>query len=136
MADVADEMKMARMAVGRLEARTALAEIDLAGDAGVDHPLQRAVDGGAADARILAAHEIAEIVRAQMALLAQEDIEDAVAFGGTLAAGRTQAGEIQRPRYSTLNDEPQPQVDVAFGFLIVKPPPVTVSTKSTSAPFR
>ena len=26
------------------------------------------------------------------------------------------------------NDEPQPQVDVAFGFLIVKPPPVTVST--------
>ena len=41
-------------------------------------------------------------------------------------AGRTYA----------LNDWPQPQVDVAFGFLIVKPPPVIVSTKSTSAPFR
>src|SRR3989454_4735521 len=38
--------------------------------------------------------------------------------------------------YSTENDWPQPQVDVAFGFLMVKPPPVTVSTKSTSAPFR
>src|SRR5437660_9034460 len=38
--------------------------------------------------------------------------------------------------YSTLKLEPQPQVDVAFGFLIVKPPPVIVSTKSTSAPFR
>ena len=37
---------------------------------------------------------------------------------------------------TTLNDEPQPQVDVAFGFLMVKPPPVTVSTKSTSAPLR
>src|SRR5467141_1046684 len=38
--------------------------------------------------------------------------------------------------YSTLNDCPQPHVDVAFGFLIVKPPPVIVSTKSTSAPLR
>ena len=35
----------------------------------------------------------------------------------------------------TLNDDPHPHVDVAFG-LIVNPPPVTVSTKSTSAPFR
>ena len=31
----------------------------------------------------------------------------------------------------TENDDPQPQVDLAFGFLMVKPPPVTVSTKST-----
>src|SRR5262245_33586619 len=38
--------------------------------------------------------------------------------------------------YSTENDWPQPQVEVAFGFLIVKPPPVIVSTKSTSAPLR
>src|SRR6185436_19095169 len=36
----------------------------------------------------------------------------------------------------TLNEEPQPQVDLAFGFLIVKPPPVMLSTKSTSAPAR
>src|SRR4029450_11521627 len=42
----------------------------------------------------------------------------------------------QLPNQSTENDEPQPQVEVAFGFLIVNPPPVTVSTKSTSAPFR
>ena len=27
-------------------------------------------------------------------------------------------------------------MDVALGFLIVNPPPVTVSTKSTSAPFK
>src|SRR3954467_14004406 len=38
--------------------------------------------------------------------------------------------------YSTEKDDPQPQVDVALGFLMVKPPPVIVSTKSTSAPFR
>src|SRR6185503_15694036 len=41
-----------------------------------------------------------------------------------------------RERQSTENEEPQPQVDVACGFLIVKPPPVIVSTKSTSAPVR
>ena len=39
-------------------------------------------------------------------------------------------------RRCTPNDKPQPQVDLAFGFLIVKPPPVRLSTKSTSAPFR
>ena len=36
----------------------------------------------------------------------------------------------------TENDEPHPQVDTAFGFLIVNPPPVTVSAKSTSAALR
>src|SRR5205814_6887328 len=40
------------------------------------------------------------------------------------------------PNHSVENDEPHPHVDVAFGFLIVNPPPVTVSTKSTSAPFK
>src|SRR5947207_14764503 len=46
--------------------------------------------------------------------------------------------DVQFPRSGnyTLKDEPQPQVDFAFGFLIVKPPPVTLSTKSTSAPRR
>jgi hypothetical protein len=38
--------------------------------------------------------------------------------------------------YSVEKDDPQPQVDLAFGFLIVNPPPVIVSTKSTSAFFR
>src|SRR5688572_2904075 len=35
-----------------------------------------------------------------------------------------------------LKDEPQPQVDLAFGFLMVNPPPMLLSTKSTSAPLR
>ncbi len=39
------------------------------------------------------------------------------------------------PDYA-LNDDPHPHVDFAFGFLMVKPPPVTLSTKSTSAPSR
>ena len=38
--------------------------------------------------------------------------------------------------YSVEKDDPQPHVDVALGFLIVKPPPVIVSMKSTSAFFR
>src|SRR6202007_1123776 len=80
--------------------------------------------------------QITQVVGAQMPLLAEENIEDAVALAGTLPARRTQAGEIQGVRYSVENEDPQPQVEVAFGFLMVKPPPVTVSTKSTSAPAR
>ena len=90
-------MKVARVAVRRLEARTAFAEIDLAGDAGVDHPLQRAVDGGAADAGVLAADEIEQIVRAEMTFLTQEDVEDAIALAGALAAGgRSARSGIER----------------------------------------
>ena len=44
--------------------------------------------------------------------------------------------EAGKAVYSVEYDEPQPQVDFAFGFLIVKPPPVMVSMKSTSAFFR
>ena len=51
MAGLADQVEVARVAVRGLEAEAAFAEVDLAGDAGVDHPLQRAIDGGAADAR-------------------------------------------------------------------------------------
>ena len=48
-----------------------------------------------------------------------------IAVGGCYA-------EAQRERIFSL----YPQVDVAFGFLMVNPPPVIVSTKSTSAPLR
>ena len=43
---------------------------------------------------IFAADEIAQIVRAQMPFLAQEDVQDAVALARALAAGRAQTGEI------------------------------------------
>ena len=59
-------MKVPRVPVRMLEAEPALAEVDLAGDARVDHPLQRAVDGGAADPLILAADEIDQIVGAEV----------------------------------------------------------------------
>ena len=136
------------MPVGVLEAEPALAEIDLARDARLHHPLQGAVDGGAADPLVLALDQIDEIVGAQVSLLAEEHVDDQVALARPLGAGRPQPIEIRNGRRCghrslppsqvayTLNDEPQPQVDVAFGFLIVKPPPVIVSTKSTSAPFR
>ena len=38
--------------------------------------------------------------------------------------------------YSVEKDDPQPHVDLAFGLLMVNPPPVMVSTKSTSAFFK
>src|SRR5436190_1167730 len=70
---------MPRVPVRVLEAEASLAEVDLAGDASVHHPLQRAVDGGAADPVILVPDQIDEIVRAQVAFLAEEHIDDQIA---------------------------------------------------------
>ncbi len=86
-----------------------------------------------------AAYETEEIVGAEVAFLFEEGPQNLFALSRSFAACRTQARDIGKRScqiYSTENDDPQPQVDVAFGFLIVKPPPVTVSTKSTSAPLR
>ena len=79
-------MEVARLAVGVLEPEPALAEVDLARDAGVHHPLQRAVDGGAADALVFAADQIDEIVGAEVAFLAQEHIDDLLPLARALAA--------------------------------------------------
>ena len=59
---------------------------------GIDHPLQRAVDGGAADAVIFVADEIDEIVGAEMPFLAQEHVDDLLALAGALAASPASAG--------------------------------------------
>ena len=89
VAVLADQMKVPRVPVGVLEAELAFAEVDLAGDAGVDHPLQRAVDGGAADPLILAADEVDEIVGGEVAFLAEKDVDDQVALARRLLpAGR------------------------------------------------
>ena len=66
VAGLADQVEVPRLAVGVLEPEAAFAEVDLAGDAGVHHPLQRAVDGGAADALIFLADQIDEIVGAEV----------------------------------------------------------------------
>ena len=86
---------MTRMAIGRLEAGPAFAEIHLARDPGFHHPLQRPVDGGAADARRLTPYEVEQIVCAQVTFLLEEDPEDLIALGGMLAACGTQAGQVE-----------------------------------------
>ena len=95
MAGLADQMEMTRLTVRVLEAEPPLAEIDLARDAGVHHPLQRAVDGGAADAVVVLANQIDEIVGAEMSFLTQEDVDDLLPLAGALAAGRLQPAEIR-----------------------------------------
>ena len=82
------------MAIGVLEPESSLAKIDLARDAGLDHPLQGAVDGGPTDPVVVAAHDVDEIIRAQMSRLPQEDVDDQVTFAGPPAAGRTQALQV------------------------------------------
>src|SRR5262245_28030509 len=143
MAVLADQVKVARLPVRVLEAEAAFTEINLARNPGVDHPLERPIDGRPADALIFAADDVDEIVGSEVSLLTEEHVDDLLALTGVFATLRLQPAEIGKgSRHEegrapyTLKDWPQPQVDVAFGFLIVKPPPVTVSTKSTSAPLR
>jgi hypothetical protein len=90
----ADEMKMPRVTVSRLEAGASFAEVDFPGNAGADHPLQRAIHRGTGDTRRLAADALEEIVRADVSLLAEEYVQDAIAFAGALTADRAEAGEI------------------------------------------
>ena len=94
MAGLADEMEVAWVTVRRLEPRASLAEVHLARDAGVHHPLERAVHGGAADAGGIAADELVEIVGTQVPFLAQEDVQNAIALTGVLAPRGTERGEV------------------------------------------
>jgi hypothetical protein len=83
-------MKMARVPIGMLETDPAFGEIDLPRDARVHHPLQRAIDGGAADPRglrlplgprgILASNQIEQIIGGERALLAEEHVDDQIAL--------------------------------------------------------
>ena len=83
-------MEVTRLSVRMLEAEPSLAEIDLAGDAGIDHPLQRAIDGRTADAMIVVSDQINQIVGAEMSFLTEEDVDDLLPLAGALAACRLQ----------------------------------------------
>ena len=87
-------MKVAWMPVGVFVAEPAFTEIDFARDAGVDHPLQRPVDRGPADAMVFALDQFDQIVRAEVAFLAEEHSHDEIALARPLGAGRTKPIEI------------------------------------------
>ena len=78
-------MEVPRPPVRWLEAESPFTEINFAGKATLDHPLQRPVNSGAADAALIAADEIKKVIRAEMTFLTQEYVEDMVAFAGALA---------------------------------------------------
>ena len=113
VAGLADEMKVPRMAVGVLEAEAAFAEVDLAGDARLLHPLQRAVDGGAADLLVFAADQIVEIVGGEVPLLAEEHVDDEIALAGAFAAGGPEAVEVRRRRFHGQLSTPRCQLKPA-----------------------
>src|SRR5262245_20427934 len=96
MTGLADQVKVPRLAVRMLETEPALAEINLAGDTGVDHPLQRSVDGGAADSLVFAPDQIDQVVGAQVSLLAEEDVDDLFALARAFAAVWLQPAEIRK----------------------------------------
>ena len=79
---------MTRMPVRVLESVLPIAEVHPPRDARIDHPLQRAVDCRAADPRVFAANQRDQFVGAEMSALAQEDVDDDVAFARTASAAR------------------------------------------------
>jgi len=79
---------MTGMTAGRLEARSAFAEIDFARDPCADHPLERSVDGGAADSGRFFVDARDQIVGAEVPLLTEKHLNDAIALGRSFAAGR------------------------------------------------
>ena len=77
-----------------LEAEPAFAEVHLAGDARLLHPLQRAIDRRAADPVILALDQVDQIVGTEVSLLLEEHVDDQIALAGPLGAGRAETIEI------------------------------------------
>jgi hypothetical protein len=74
-------MEMPGVAVGRFEPRAAFSEINLPGDAAIDHPLERTIHRGTADTGMLAPDEIEKVVGAEMTFLFQEGPQYLFAFG-------------------------------------------------------
>ncbi len=85
---------MPRVPVGVFEAETAFSEVDLPSDAGSDHPLEGAIHRRATDFLVFLTHQVDQIVRAEVSVLAQEDTDDQLALGGALATGRAQTFEV------------------------------------------
>src|SRR5262245_34030354 len=96
MTALADQVEVARLAVGVFEAESPLAEIHLSGDTRVDHPLQRAIDRRATDSMIFVPEEINEVVGAEVAFLTQEDVDDLCALARAFAAVWLQPAEIRK----------------------------------------
>src|ERR671912_1608374 len=88
-------MEVTRVAIRMLETEAPFAEIDFASDARIHHPLQRAVDGGSADALIFAPDQIDEIIGAQVSLLPEEHIHDLVTLAGTFRSRGAQPIDIR-----------------------------------------
>jgi len=79
-----------------LEPEPALSEIDLAGDPGLDHPLEGPVNGSPADPLIFTANQLDELVGCEVTFLPEKDVDDEVALAGALAACRPQAVYVGR----------------------------------------
>ena len=77
-----------------LETRPPFTEVDLARQPRAHHPLQRAVDRGTPDPRVLATHGVVQVIGAEMALLPQKRTEDEIALGRALAAHRAEIRQI------------------------------------------
>ena len=94
MTGLADQVEVTRLTVGMLKPETTLTKIDLPGNTRVHHPLQRAVDGCPTDLLIFTAHQINEIVGAEMPFLAKEHVDNLFPLTGPFPARKLEPGQI------------------------------------------
>src|SRR5215216_8029933 len=87
-------MKVAWLPIGMLETEATFTEVNFAGDTGIDHPLEGAINGRPADALIFAPADVDEVVGAEVPLLAEKHVDDLLALAGALAALWLQPAEI------------------------------------------
>ena len=87
-------MEVTRLAVGMLESEAPLAEVNLARNARVHHPLQGAVDSGPTDLLIFPANQVDKVVRTEVPFLPQEDVDDLFTLTGPLPARRLEPRQI------------------------------------------
>lgn len=107
IARLADEMKVPGMAIGMLETESPLAEVDLPGNPGVDHPLERSIDGGPADPLIFAANEVNEVIGAEVTLLAHEHIDNLFPLTRPFAAGRLERQKVRKRQGHNRQNAPR-----------------------------
>src|SRR5438552_14570 len=85
-ADRADHVIVMLVLVIVLVMRAAIAESRFAGQPRISQKLQRTIDGGLSDARVLFAHQAIEIVAGDVTFGAEKYFQDQVALRGSLEA--------------------------------------------------
>ena len=103
---LADQMEVTGLTVGMLEPESPFAEVHLAGNARIDHPLERAINRGTTDPVIVPPDQINEVVSTEMPFLPQEDVDNLLPLAERLPPvgfSRLRSGRAVKGNYLCLS---------------------------------